>query len=239
MTDEEQKAAEEAAAKKKAEEDAGKVGIDKVIQAIQYLGQKQRQTDELFAKIDTSIAGLVEQVKNPVKEPDKPVVKDAVDLEGMSNAQLTEHITESVVKAINEQSIKPMQERFGVAEDKMERKFIQGDIDTAAENYSDFWQWKDEISKIVEEKPNLSIDEAYAIARSKSPDKLEELDKKAAEAKVEQDKKDAKKTDEEFGGLLPTSGLSSRNEGMDTKEAAEAAFEELIAGTPHEKMLSQ
>jgi len=212
------------------------VSLGQVVQAVKWMVSKMQQVDSRFDKLDKQQTAPTDKGTDDAKPPTAP---EAPDLDEMDRGQFAQFIIESTAKTVKESLIDPLRAQFGESENRSERRHIETDIDTTSSKYNDFWDWKDEVSKTLSDHPDLSVDDAYHLARGKNPDKLSAIEAKAQEAKDVEDTKERQAKEEEFGGLLPTSGLASRNEGMESEDAANAAYTELIEGTPMEKLLQQ
>jgi hypothetical protein len=212
---------------KDADKPTGDVSHDQLVQAVRWLVANGQQMGAKIEAIGTA------PVKDAVKDPDPEPEPEAADLEGMSRADFMK----AIVGAVKTQLTDPMSKQFADADDQHERRGIQTDIDKAAVKYGDFWDWQVEARKILNDKPNLSIDEAYHLARATNPEKLQTMQTEA-EKKVNAEKDSEKeKRDLEYGGLLPTSGKSKPNEKMEIDKAADVAWEEVMGGTPYDKMV--
>ncbi len=159
------------------------------------------------------------------------------DLERMSRADLVQHITNSILTQARTEIIEPLNARMKEGEDKAERRGIQGEIDAAAKQYDDFYDHQKPMKEILDKHPSLSIDEAYQLARQQNPDLGKAKADEKAETAAEESKKEAETRSSEYGGLLPTSGRTAPNDKMSPEDAAEAAYAEIIEGTPHESMV--
>ena len=83
-----------------------------------------------------------------------------------------------------------------------------------------FDSFVNEVRNIMEAKGGaISVEEALVLAKAKDPEKVTRLDSEKKEM--------APQEPDPFVGLLPTSGKSSRNERMEAKDAANAAWDEL------------
>ena len=75
----------------------------------------------------------------------------------------------------------------------------------------------------------------YALARTEHKEKADGID--ADVKKVEEETEEKKKAEEKpsFGGLLPTSGQTVKKADMDSKEAGQAAYQEIFGDSqdPH------
>ena len=222
------KAAEEDAAKKAAKEkEAGKKGgveytMEQVVQGMQHL---HATNQALMAKVGTLEAAAAKKPAPPAKSGEED---EKINLETMTRSEFMGHM----LKAVEKNLVEPVKAAQAKGEEKRFNSEAKGQIERAASNHEDFWEFKDEIKVIVDEHPNIDIEEAYILARSRNKDKASLIDAKAAE-KAEADKKEAEKKEEKtpkYGGLLPTSGSTKRTQHMNAGDAAEAAWEELGIG---------
>lgn len=218
-----------------------KVTLETLTEALRFLGKNQI---EFQKNMTVAMKELSEGGKRRLASPDpdddgkKKVEPNEVsdeDLERMSRREYTEYLLEQMTPKFRE-LLDPITKRFGDGEDKQERRNIRGDIDAAAEDYGDFWQWQEEIKSVLDKRPDLSIDEAYHLARGQNQNKQQELLQKQADADKKKADDESKEKEGEFGGLMPTSSLTRRAETMDADKAAAAAWEEHLSGTPFEEM---
>lgn len=225
-TEEEKKAAEEKKAEEaKAAEDAKKKAAegptpDQLVAAVRYL---KGQNETLAARVE-------ELSKSPKTVVVKGGSEEDLDLETLSREEFMKHIFAQAEKSI----VKPIREQLAGKDEADTRAAVRDQIRVATESYGDFWEFEAEIKGALETHPNLSIDEAYHLARGKNSDKASAIDAKAAEVKAAAAKKEAEtkaaEKGKQFGGLLPTSGQSTKSEHMEAGDAAEAAWEETGAG---------
>jgi hypothetical protein len=129
---------------------------------------------------------------------------------------LTSHLKESM---------KPLEERVGQVSSKLEEDLANREVNSAAGQRPDFYEWRPEISALVKENPSLSVTRAYTIARSENADKAKQMDTKYA-----------KKSDTPARGftdlsLSPTGGGGRGEDSgkMKFNEAAEKAYEDVLA----------
>lgn len=147
------------------------------------------------------------------------------DLENMNRQEYTQFLLGEFGKLVDSK-LKPLSEEFSDARAGVERRFAKQDIDSAAEKYSDFDKFQGEIAEQLKRRPDLSIEEAYVLARLHNSEKASESDKEAQSAAEEARKKAEAEKAESFGGILPTSGRVRSSESMDSEKAANAAWQE-------------
>lgn len=202
------------------QEPKGKFTLDDVVKGMQYIGLKLQQYDERFAKLDSDPPTKTSRNEDDDEEADQdPRVNKAEDIDSMSNSELLTLISGMMDKAV-QKHLKPVAARVELSEEERERAAVREELKEAAAQYEDFGEWLAPIKERLSKNPNLSVDEAYRLARSDNPDKAKEIDEKTAnKANANEDE------GELFGGLLPTSGVFSDNESMDSEKAAEVAWE--------------
>lgn len=118
---------------------------------------------------------------------------------------------------------KPLQEQLGKVSERLENDLAGREVNAAAGERPDFYEWRSEIAALVKESPGLSVTRAYTVARSENKDKTTKMDEKYA-------KKSESKA-EGFVGLTPTGG-GGRGEGatkMKFNEAAEKAYADVLS----------
>lgn len=159
---------------------------------------------------------------------------DDVDLDDLSRDQFAQYLMKQFTKA-QKASLKPLVDRIeGLASESESDKWRR-EIATARSNYKDFTEWGEEIKAVLTKNPDISVDDAYHLAKARNPEKVKEISEKFETAeKEEEDKKNPKSL---FGGLTPTSrvgGSSEETPPLNQKEASEKAWEDAMAGLPKE-----
>ncbi len=153
---------------------------------------------------------------------------DSKTLEEMSRSEFGDHLVDRMTKVLA-----PIQASVQSEKETRTRASLTEQVNTANTAHPDFVQWHDEIKDLIKIHPTMNVEEAYQLAISKDPDKIKGIE---VELKKVADDKAAKKEEEDeksgnvmpiFGGLLPTSGVTSpKKDGtMTSKEAAEAAWD--------------
>jgi len=172
-----------------------------------------------------TLARVTDQSKAEVKHEIKEEFGADVDLEQLDRRQFATFIVRQAEAAFKEE-IKNM---LGTVDSKVqdlatrfESKNASEQITKVSDNNPDFWEWSSEIKQLLSENPTLTVNRAYALAKSENPKKAEELHKKFA--------KPEPKKQQSFFGLTPTSSISTRSNAgkMSQKEAAEAAFDKVM-----------
>ncbi len=200
---------------------------------------------EMPKQIAAAVAQAVKAaMPKPTIEPEpepEPNLVGAEDLEKMSRSDFMAHITETIVTAIKKDVSDPLNKDIEDAKTSTERERLVREINTAKSDHSDFMNWGPEVRDLVQRNPNLSIEQAYQLARSQDGEKSITIDKELEEGlkkKAEEDAKAKELADrsEEMKepavmSLFPTSAPSSTGEDRDpvksNKEAADRAWEDV------------
>jgi len=121
------------------------------------------------------------------------------------------------------EAMKPLEERVGKIDERVEGDMANREVNAAAGQRPDFYEWRQEIAELVKTTPGLSVTRAYTIARAENPEKVKKMDEKYT-------KKSAPAAPG-FTGILPTGG-GGRGEvagKMKFNEAANKAFDDVLA----------
>lgn len=188
--------------------------MDDLVAALQYIHGTVQKMDERMRAIE---GGGESKEKKEAEENVNP--QNGPDFESMSRGEMIDYLITSVNKAE-----KGINDRIDKLETRSTQADLRDQIESAREEYEDFDEWTQDIKQVMEKRPGLSIDEAYALAKHQNPDKVQEL----ATQKEEEEREEREKQPPKFGGLMPTSGLVTKSEGMDPNAAAEAAWGETM-----------
>jgi hypothetical protein len=159
--------------------------------------------------------------------PTPSVAPAAVNVEEMSREQFGDYILDKV----NKEGLAPVREALQQDWAGRTRDSLTNQVHTAAANHADFNKWHEEIKTITTAHPTMNVEEAYQLAVATNAEKASgintELKQAADTAAVEKAKEPAEVVPITFGGLLPTSGITSDKEDgeMDAKDAANAAWD--------------
>lgn len=201
----------------------------KLVETMGTLGTMVKQGQESNAALVEQIKGLTTSITDGNKPPPDPD-PDEDDVDDMPNSKLVAHILKSVEDVVGKQ----------VGELSKDLKDFKLDIDTKdskstvqkfAEEHKDVYDWSDEIKKMFQETPGISIGNAYKLARMDNPEKATELDEKYSD-------EPKKEETTPFGGLTPTSGKGLGDEApedekdMDVDKAANLAWETALEEFP-------
>lgn len=209
----------------------GKFSLDDLVVAVQHLS---KQTKSRFDEYDKKITTVTPPRPSDKKEDDK---SDDVDLEKMSRADFANHLRKTFTGDLKS-VLEPVLRGFDGVRTEAGRTRLELDVSEAEEKYPDLWDFEDEIKAELKQRPDLSVDEAYHLARAHNPDKTKEVvEKQEKESKLAKEKEEADKA-ADFLGFTPTSGKYAVDKVMDPDKAASTAWDATVKGTPAEKLLS-
>lgn len=186
------------------------VTMDQVVQAVRVMA--------------TEMASLKKDVEATKKAPPPPPAQKVgkeEDLETLSRREFADRLVERVRTEV----VKPVEERVIHSEEESTAAGVRAQLAAVSKEKGDFWDWQGEMVDVLKKHPTLGVEEAYRLARAGNPDKAGKIDKGVQEKEAETTKKEKPETT--FGGLLPTSGRTSKNKRMSPKTAAEQAWDEL------------
>jgi len=192
-----------------------------MVAALKYVLAETQKVGKRFDDLEVKMRNIPTTTLAPTSKGEDR------DVDAMTNGELVEHITKQVSSSI----LTPIQKQLTDLSTRMEKDTLSTQINTAAATYPDFWEYREEIQNRVKDNPNMSMDDAYHLALKDNKGKTEELARKRTEdAAAAKAAEDAKKP--AFAGLLPTSNLSSASTKMQPKDAAQAAWDEVMADVP-------
>lgn len=192
---------------------------------------------ETLKSLKTDIEGLK-------KGDDTKRKKKQVDpnLELMSRAELVQHVM-SQIGDIIEDKVKPLSENITKVDQGVRTSEAQKQLKAAMKKHPDFLEWKEEIQELVGRVSGLSPEEAYDMVRYRNPKKAQELDEKYKSEEEKKKEEEAKKKKEKkanpFGGLTPTSGEVTEEDGKkhSKEDAAELAWQKVFGGQAEEETI--
>jgi hypothetical protein len=176
-----------------------------------------------LSKIQSSIDGLKPRDPPKTRAPDKDT-----DLELLSRKEFLDLIMEKINISLDEK-LKPVATRVEDVDSKALEKDLKEQVEKARAAHKDFNDWATEIGAQFQRNPNLSVEEAYTLARSSNANKSKELDEKYKSTSGEGRKEGGESKKPPFLGFTPTSGKSERNKKMTSKDAASAAWDEVMS----------
>ena len=159
-------------------------------------------------------------------EPDTGQMSEE-ELESMTNAQLMGHIEQRVGNAIQNavgSAMEPVSNDLAATQQYMQNNNVNSEINRMSNLHSDFQPLANDIADIIQQRSNngynISMEDAYHIAKAEHPDKVASINKELAP-----------QTPSLGGGLLPTSkmiGETGEGQDMDFDEAMDKAFKEEV-----------
>ena len=159
-------------------------------------------------------------------EPDTGQMSEE-ELESMTNAQLMGHIEQRVGNAIQNavgSAMEPVSNDLAATQQYMQNNNVNSEINRMSNLHSDFQPLANDIADIIQQRSNngynISMEDAYHIAKAEHPDKVANINKELAPQKPSLG-----------GGLLPTSkmiGETGEGQDMDFDEAMDKAFKEEV-----------
>lgn len=151
---------------------------------------------------------------------------EEVDLETLDRKGFAGHILKQV-KGVMEEVIKPLGDRFGQLDEKIDGHSLSVMIKEFQKDHPDFFEWKDEMKGLLKSSPTLTPARAYTLARSESPDKAHKMNEKYKMGAPEKQSPNG----QDFLSLFPQGGSATRsgNGKMNPKQAAEAAWDSVMS----------
>jgi hypothetical protein len=159
-------------------------------------------------------------------EPDHGQMSEE-ELESMTNAQLMGHIEQRVGNAIQNavgSAMEPVSNDLAATQQYMQNNNVNSEINRMSNLHSDFQPLANDIADIIQQRSNngynISMEDAYHIAKAEHPDKVADINKELAPQRPSLG-----------GGLLPTSkmiGETGEGQDMDFDEAMDKAFKEEV-----------
>ena len=198
------------------------------------LMQLVHQQGQQIASLSTQLESAGEQMsaytdalqQEQEYEPDTGQMSEE-ELESMTNAQLMGHIEQRVGNAIQNavgSAMEPVSNDLAATQQYMQNNNVNSEINRMAGIYPDFKLLSNEIADVIQQRSengyNISMEDAYRIAKTEYPDKVAGINKELEPPKPSLG-----------GGLLPTSkmiGETGEGQDMDFDEAMDKAFKEEV-----------
>lgn len=162
---------------------------------------------------------------------------DDADLETMSRKELAAHLKKQFDKTLAKTN-KEWERRLGDVSQRSDANSVRQEVKEAEAEFDDFKEWKKEMGQIARQYPHMAIKDMYLLARSKDPEKVQELAKAAKDGEKDNSKddksKDGGKGDKQpkFGGLKSggRDGSSSKSDtkSKNVKEELNKQFDEIF-----------
>mgnify|MGYP006165237523 FL=1 len=210
-----------------AEEAQATPSMDELMQLVQQQGQQ-------IASLSTQLETAGEQMtaytdalsQDQEYEPDNAQMSEE-ELESMTNAQLMGHIEQRVGNAIQNavgSAMEPVSNDLAATQQYMQNNNVNSEINRMSNLHTDFQPLANDIADIIQQRSNngynISMEDAYHIARAEHPDKVASIQKELSP-----------QTPSLGGGLLPTSkmiGETGEGQDMGFDEAMQRAFQEEV-----------
>ena len=198
------------------------------------LMQLVHQQGQQIASLSTQLESAGEQMsaytdalqQEDKYEPDTGQMSEE-ELESMTNAQLMGHIEAKVGNAIQKavgSAMEPVSNDLAATQQYMQNNNVNSEMNRMSNLHSDFQPLANEIADIIQQRSNngynISMEDAYHIAKAEHPDKVANIKEELAPQKPSLG-----------GGLLPTSkmiGETGEGQDMDFDEAMDKAFKEEV-----------
>ena len=160
-------------------------------------------------------------------EPDTGQMSEE-ELESMTNSQLMNHIETKVGNAIQKavgSAMEPVSNDLAATQQYMQNNNVNSEMNRMSNLHADFQPLANEIADIIQQRSNngynISMEDAYHIAKAEHPDKVATINKELEPQKPSLG-----------GGLLPTSkmiGETGEGQDLNFDEAMEKAFKEEVS----------
>ena len=198
------------------------------------LMQLVHQQGQQIASLSTQLESAGEQMsaytdamqQEQEYEPDTGQMSEE-ELESMTNAQLMGHIEQRVGNAIQNavgSAMEPVSNDLAATQQYMQNNNVNSEINRMSNLHTDFQPLANDIADIIQQRSNngynISMEDAYHIAKAEHPDKVANIKEELAPQKPSLG-----------GGLLPTSkmiGETGEGQDMDFDEAMDKAFKEEV-----------
>ena len=161
----------------------------------------------------------VEKLAREGKKTKAKEEEETLDLDNMTNTQLANAILKEIDKRNND--------RLNPLEVTVETLRMLREIDKAEGKHEDFWDYGEQVQKMCVTDPNLSVEDAYILAKSKAPVKKEKGEKETVPTKTERLLKLPPRVHGEKPGVAAGTTINI-DKGKTVKSAAEKAWEDTL-----------
>lgn len=201
--------------------------MGELMQIVQQQGQQIASLSTQLENAGEQMAAYTEAMQEQDQyEPDNAANLTEEELESMTNSQLMNLIEQRVGSAIQNavgSAMEPVSNDLAATQQYMQNNNVNAEINRMSNMHNDFQPLANEIADIIQARAdngyNISMEDAYHIAKAQHPDKVAELSK----ADVPRSSLS--------GGLLPTSkmiGETGDKQDLDFDEAVDKAFKEEV-----------
>jgi hypothetical protein len=204
--------------------------MGELMQLVQQQGQQIASLSTQLENNGEQMAAYTDALQQEVDgyEPDTNGQQiSEEELESMTNSQLMGHIEQRVGNAIQNavgSAMEPVSNDLAATQQYMQNNNVNSEINRMANAYPDFRQLSNEVADVIQARAdngyNISMEDAYRIAKAEYPDKVANINRELEPPKPSLS-----------GGLLPTSkmiGETGEGQDLDFDEAIDKAFKEEV-----------
>lgn len=217
----------------------GEVKLEDIAKHVNMLTQLVAGLAGGMKEMQTAITGMPDTFKELIPQQNNSQSRQSsddddlsnVDLEQLDRRQFGTLLVGQVLKKLDgmmDSKMKEFGERIENVQNTVARDLGSRQLQEVQGKHADVLEWKDEIKDVLSKNPNLSLAQAYVLARNENPAKAESMDKKY---KGDDDGKGGK--GDVFFGLTPTSTGTAPSEKsgrrMEFSQAAETALDNVMA----------
>ncbi len=229
---------EEAAAKKAAEE---KEAAEKQLTELTTAVKAQSAENEKLLRGMQALAGVVKSQKDVVERMQTSFEESATnqgkqnsgsgasdqDVEALSRKEFLQDVILPQFSSMLDDKLKGVSDRLEHVSSEFETKSVRDEVSTVRESRADFDSWKEEVARELKSNPNLSIEDAYLLAKTRDPEKVTKIDAEIVKKKEDAERSSAAKGSV-FGGMRPSGGGEvEKRDDMNQEEAADTAWQEV------------
>jgi len=212
---------------------AGEGKPDANAEALKSLGDGMNALASNMKTMQDNMSAMMQKQAEPppVIDPPKPKPDPlSADLESLGRKEFADVIVSAVVGRIKEDMVSPMESRVDNLHKTVETGGLKAEMKAVQEAHPDFWDWKDEMGARVAQTPNISVEDAYILARASDSEKALEMDEKYKSKDDGQGGDDTGSNKPgSFGGMRPGAVQSDPATDMKPDQAAEKAWEETMS----------
>lgn len=221
----------------------GQISQQQLVQAIGELANMVKsQRQDILEEIDRRLESTQRQAPKQ-DEPDPLDPNNLPDLESMDRRQLVQFIADAVSKR-TEKMLQGVHSEVREVDNKTQKRMVEEEIEKAASQNQDFYEWTDEMRNIHRRYPNMTVTEAYKLARANDPTKAARMDAKytkktggkkggaqpSKEAGADGKKREGgRKSAGGYGGMPPGGSKTSQPSDMTREQAVEDAWNKTMA----------
>jgi hypothetical protein len=185
-----------------------------------------RLNDTITRQVADKLDGLTNVVRNATENP-PPEPLAPPNFEEMTNSELASHmlgtVSDMVEQAINK-AMAPIMDQFGNLQRTVATNAVGQEMKELMTAHKDFKDWKGEMMELATQHPSLGFRDVYLLARSQSPAKAGELDRKYNPPAPKP---------RPFGGLTPAMSGKGAPAPVSAEQAARDAYNEVMARHPN------